>query len=265
MPPADTIPYGDDFARYYDLLYSDKNYVAECDLLEAIFAKHKATPSRILDAGCGTGGHAIELADRGYTVVGVDRSKGMLSAAHEKAKQRGVQMGTLISDLRSFALDQAVDACVSMFAVLSFQITSVDLQAALRQIHAALVPGGLLVCDVWNGTAVLTEGPQPRLKRVALNGAAAWRFATPTLDVNEQTVEIAQHLMVTDPAGVQHVVEEAQTVRYFLPREFAFHLESAGFEVLELFAFPRLGEAPTTADWTLGAVARARPTTRPEA
>jgi hypothetical protein len=145
-----------------------------------------------------------------------------------------------------------------MFAALSFQLTNEGLQTALERIHAALVLGGLLVCDVWNGTAVLAEGPQPRLKRVALNGAVAWRFATPVLNVHDQTVEITQHLLVTDAAGRHDTIVEAQTVRYFVPQEFAFHLDSAGFEVLELFAFPRLGETITTSDWMLGAVASAR-------
>lgn len=76
------------YSNYYDTLYEDKNYGAECDFIETIFSKFYLAPVKhILDLGCGTGGHAIPLAQRGYHVTGIDRSEEMLKKAEEKARR----------------------------------------------------------------------------------------------------------------------------------------------------------------------------------
>jgi len=64
------------YAGTYDALYQDKDYEAECDFLQQVFARYAQAPIRaILDLGCGTGGHALPLARRGYALTGVDRSE----------------------------------------------------------------------------------------------------------------------------------------------------------------------------------------------
>src|SRR5207248_11417549 len=67
--------FGPQYAEAYDTLYRDKDYSAECDAIEHVFRLYGIGPvRRVLDLGCGTGGHAVPLAERGYEVVGVDRS-----------------------------------------------------------------------------------------------------------------------------------------------------------------------------------------------
>ncbi|MBM3777551.1 MAG: methyltransferase domain-containing protein [Acidimicrobiia bacterium] len=250
-------PYGRPFARYYDLLYSDKDYAAECDLVEAVFSRYGAAPRTILDAGCGSGGHAIELARRGYRVIGVDRSEGLLECAARKVTASGADVTLHRQEIAALSLPAPADACVCLFAVLGFQRSNADLHAALRAIRHALADGALLVCDVWNGNAVLREGPVPRLKQATDGTRSLWRFATPVVDTTAQTVTLTQQLLVTGGPDGLDLVTEAQTVRYLLPQELTFHLEAAGFDVLEIFPFPRPGEPLTDRDWSLGAVARA--------
>jgi len=82
--------FGQVYADQYDFLYSDKDYDAECDLLEEVFRRYRDGNVRtILDLGCGTGNHAIRLARRGYEVTGVDRSPEMLAKAEWKAAELG--------------------------------------------------------------------------------------------------------------------------------------------------------------------------------
>ncbi len=78
--------FGQDYADQYDLLYTDKDYEAECDLIEEVFRKYgNGRISTILDLGCGTGNHAIPLASRGYHVTGIDISEDMITHAQKKA------------------------------------------------------------------------------------------------------------------------------------------------------------------------------------
>jgi hypothetical protein len=96
------------------------------------------------------------------------------------------------------------------------------------------------------------------MKTTSKDGLTAWRFATPLLDTAAQTIEVTQRMMVVNELGRLDTVVEAQTIRYLVPQELAFHLETAGFDVLELFPFPRLGTALSDKDWDIGVVARKR-------
>jgi 2-polyprenyl-3-methyl-5-hydroxy-6-metoxy-1,4-benzoquinol methylase len=78
----------------YGMKYDNEIYVqgtiGECDFIENEIGYNKA--SRILDIGCGTGRHSIELAKRGYTVVGIDLSESQLKRAKEKASEQNLQI-----------------------------------------------------------------------------------------------------------------------------------------------------------------------------
>jgi SAM-dependent methyltransferase len=77
-------PRGDDYdARWRSLAATGHNIHGEADLVEALLRESGAT--RVLDGGCGTGRVAIELARRGFSVVGVDADPGMLATARGKA------------------------------------------------------------------------------------------------------------------------------------------------------------------------------------
>ena len=84
--------------RYYDLLYSWKDYPAEVEKLHAIVQARKVSPGRDwLDVACGTGKH-LELLAEWYQVEGLDLDSGMLEVAKERLP--GVSLRT--SDFRSF-------------------------------------------------------------------------------------------------------------------------------------------------------------------
>src|SRR5262245_26344683 len=144
-----SIPFGSDFARYYDLLYSDKDYEAECDLIETLFREANTPVRSLLDVGCGTGGHALILAGRGYEVCGVDRSEPMLQIAQQRAHVMQRTVDWKRADIRTLDLGRRFDACCALFAVLSFQIHNVDIRSALRALRRHIEPRGLLVADVW--------------------------------------------------------------------------------------------------------------------
>jgi SAM-dependent methyltransferase len=134
-------PRGDDYdARWRSLAATGQNVHGEADLVETLLRESGGT--RVLDAGCGTGRVTIELADRGFSVVGVDVDPDMLSAARTKRPE----LPWVEADLTDLA--QVVDAEFDV-ALLAGNV-AIFLQpgtegAALRSLGERLVPGGLLV------------------------------------------------------------------------------------------------------------------------
>jgi SAM-dependent methyltransferase len=247
------------YAKFYDRLYADKDYVAECRFLERVFAKNGVTHgASVLDLGCGTGGHLIPMARSGYDVTGVDRSREMISIAEAKTLSEGLTPSLLVADVRDLALGRTFDAVVAMFAVVGYQLSNRDLASMFSVARDHLDVGGLFVFDAWFGPAVLTEKPEVKRKMIPLDdGETLVRVATPTLDVIAQTVRVDYTLEREGAGGSVHEVAESHTVRFLFAQEVAYFLEVAGFEVSGLMPFMREGEVPTSQDWNVTWVARA--------
>jgi len=246
--------FGTEYAAAYDALYEDKDYFAECDQIEDVFRVHGTGPvRRVLELGCGTGGHAVILAERSYQVVGVDRSLAML----ERARARSSAARFELSEIAGLDLGESFDAVLMMFAVLGYQAANIDVQAALDTVRRHLKPGGLFLCDVWYGPAVLHEGPSERVKVIGAAENQLIRVATGQLDVRHHVCTVRYHLWRLEHGRLAADIREQHRVRYFFPLELELFLSAARLELVRLGAFPRLEDEPTTASWNVGVVARA--------
>jgi predicted TPR repeat methyltransferase len=249
-----------EYAKFYDALYNEKDYGAECSFLEAIFKKYATQPvQNILDLGCGTGGHVFQLARRGYTVCGVDQSANMLTIAQEKKTKLagGEKTSFQQGDIRSVQLNKQFDAVVSMFAVMGYMISNDDLQMALKTARRHLLTGGLFIFDAWYGPAVLSERPIDRYKIIELPDERIIRFAHPEIDVMLHTVDVQYRVLHIKVDKIFDEVNETHTMRFFFPQEISFHLKCAGFQLLSLSPFLRIGEIPDEHDWNFSVVAEA--------
>ena len=248
--------FGSVYADSYDTLYDTKDYEAECTLLEGVFDRYGARPTRsILDLGCGTGKHALILGGRGFSVTGVDRSPSMLALARERAMNLGRAVDFVEGDVRSAALDRRFDAVLLMFAVLGYQLTDKDVTATFRTARRHLVPGGLLVFDVWYGPAVIAQGPSQRMKSVTKGATVIERHAAGRLDPARHRCIVDYRLVITDGATTE--TAESHTVRYFFDEEIRRFTQAAGLEMARLGAFPDFDADPDETTWNVLAVARA--------
>lgn len=250
--------FGAVYAGTYDTLYQDKDYGAECDLLEAIFSKYASIPVKaILDLGCGTGNHALPLARRGYQVVGVDRSTGMLEAAEAKVKGLDLPVSFYRSDLRSFDLPQTFDAVLLMFAVLGYQVENEDVLSALRTAREHTIQGGLLVFDVWYGPAVLKQRPVDRIKVIPAGDGKILRAASGELDTLHQVCTVRYNLWHIRNDNLVNETQEEHHMRFFFARELEIFLEQAGFKLDRLGSFPEIEIDPDEDTWNVLVVAKA--------
>jgi 2-polyprenyl-3-methyl-5-hydroxy-6-metoxy-1,4-benzoquinol methylase len=247
------------YGEYYDTFYSDKDYEKECDFVDEIFKRYSPGPAKtLLDAGCGTGAHAIPLARRGYEVTGFDASGIMIRQAREKGRKAGVSIAFHVLDIRDFSLGKEFDACTSLFAVFGYLAETVDVLAAMARIRHHLKRDSIFTFDFWNGLAVLRDLPSVRVKAVEKDGKRVIRTVQPEMDAFHHLCTSNYHVLVTQGESVIDEFREAHVVRYFFPQEIAHYLDDAGFEVLKLCPFLRLDGTVDEREWNVTAVARVR-------
>jgi SAM-dependent methyltransferase len=248
--------FGGTYANVYQALYHDKDYAAECDFVETAFRAMGVPVRSILDLGCGTGGHAILLASRGYRVVGVDRSESMLAIAKRRAAETGACVEFRSGDLRSFDAAQSFDAVISMFAVMCYQTENEDLEGACATAARHLTPGGVFLFDGWYGPAVLKDPPTERLRMVEGDGRRIVRFTSPVLDTARHTVETRFTVWVTEQNAITAETRESHLMRFLFPREIAYYLRVAGFGEPRFCPFMALDRPLDDSSWQMAVMAR---------
>lgn len=217
------------YSKYYNLLYKDKDYAGEAQYVHEVIQQHAPGARSMLNLGCGTGRHDFELAKIGYDITGVDMSVEMLATAKSQLTTHNSHPTTDCSssgscsfqrgDIRSVRLNRKFDAVISLFHVMSYQVTNEDLQAAFSTAKTHLKPGGLFLFDCWYGPAVLTDPPVVRVKRLEDDEVAVVRIAEPVVHYNENVVDVNYEVLITDKvSGAIERLCETHRMRYlFMP------------------------------------------------
>ena len=138
-------------APCYDALNGDVDYHTRADFLEECFEKYfPGKVDAVLDLACGTGSMALELAARGYDMIGVDASADMLAVAHERAAQQGLsdRILYLCQDMSEFELYGTVEAVVCCLDAVNHVTDRAALSRCFHWVHNYLVPNGLFLFDV---------------------------------------------------------------------------------------------------------------------
>jgi SAM-dependent methyltransferase len=258
----DTV-FGSAYADAYDILYRDKDYQAECDLIETCMRRFLPDkPKAILDVGCGTGNHTINLVRRGYRVHGVDSSAAMLDTAREKLRAlRGSIPDSSVAfssgDMADFRLGETFDLAIMMFAVLGYQITNERLMDTLRNLRCHLRLGALLVSDFWYGPAVLATRPSERVRDICDDGRRIIRSVRTDLDTLRHVARVDFHVWTLDETRLLSETREIHEMRFFFPQELRFILKESGFEIASLSAFPSLDAPVGESTWNALLIARA--------
>lgn len=240
------------YASHYDGFYASKNYQTECDLVEDIVKRYASeNPNTVLDVGCGTGGHSIELAKRGFIVTGVDLSQSMLNLASEKSKLNKSlsQPRWVCGDVRNFDTGHQHDLAIMMFAVIGYLTGNSDVLSGLRNVRRHLKTGGLFICDFWSGPSVLAVQPSDRIREVEIEGGKVIRAASTILDIVNHTADVNFKLWTIIRDRLRSETKETHHLRYFFPQEFKLFLSNAGFELKSVSAFPSLDKPLTTESW----------------
>ena len=212
------------YARQYDEEVYTQGTQGEVDFLEQEL-EHDRTRA-ILDIGCGTGRHDIELATRGYRVTGVDLSAAQLARAREKAEAAGVTVDFRQGDARELdfvaAFDLAMMVCEGGFCLMETdEMNYRILQGACR----ALKPGGKLVLTTLNALFPLARALRP--------ADAAAADGPPLANFDPVTFRNNSSFEFSDDDGVPHTIHCSE--RYYAPCEMHWMLESLGMTDIGIY------------------------------
>ena len=238
-------------AKYYDLIYKDKEYKREVNFIEDTF-ENSYKPKKILEIGCGTGNYTRILLERGYEITAVDISENMLKIAKEKCACNFIS-----GNIRDISINDKFDACIAMFAVMGYITENSDIVKVLNNIRKHLKPNGLFVFDVWNGLAVLRTLPECRIKEAENDEVKILRIAIPNLRSFNHICEVNYKLIVLNKENMAfNEVNETHVVRFYFPQEIKHYLEKAGFAVLKICPFLDLNGIVDETVWNIAVIAK---------
>jgi SAM-dependent methyltransferase len=225
------------YSRYYDLLYLDKDYIGEARFIHQLIQNHAPNSQSILELGCGTGNHAMLLAQEGYSIYGVDLSEEMLQQARDRFSQFDPNLASKIKisqgDIRQTRLNQKFDVVLSLFHVISYQTTTEDLLAAFNTVKEHLKSGGVFIFDLWYGPAILTEHPTVRVKRLENEEILVTRIAEPVIHPNENLVDVNYQVFIQNKnTNAIEEFQETHRMRYLFQPEINLLLNEIGFKLV---------------------------------
>jgi len=253
-----------DYATYYDLVNRGKDYATECGFITSLLCSDRALDRGMLELGCGTGGHAIQFANQGIPVQGIDISEEMLriamsrsTAATAAATAGATALCFEQGDARSYRAGRKFDAVLSLFHVVSYQTANQDLADTFETARVHLDPGGRFMFDFWYGPAVLSDRPRIVERVVASDDVEVNRRTTPTMRVNDNCVDVHFDITVTSKSSRESVsFAEDHHMRYLFLPELRHMLGRAGFSNIE-FRRWLSSEEPSDTGWYACCIAEA--------
>ncbi|MGC8781395.1 MAG: class I SAM-dependent methyltransferase [Anaerolineae bacterium] len=247
--PDPAVAFYDALAPMFDVMTDwEARLTAEGPFLAAQL--EAAGARRVLDFACGSGGHALWLAERGYAVAGVDVSPAMIRLARQKAQARGadVPFEVVRPGEEAAVPGAAFDAVICLGNSLPHLLTQDALVAALHMMAHALRPGGVLILQNLNYDLRWVKQPRwfaAQGGELAGQPVLVWRFA----DYDVPAGRIYFHIALFRRIGVEWTVEVHTTPQRPLFRaDLLAALVAAGFEDVQAFGRMALPAEPFEPD-----------------
>ncbi|MBC8223293.1 class I SAM-dependent methyltransferase [Candidatus Bathyarchaeota archaeon] len=187
-------------APYYDLIYSQKDYVKEATILKEIIERHKASSGiDLLDVGCGTGHHLKHLGDD-FACTGLDINGEMLEIASKNIE--GAEF--IEADMTTMSIGRRFDVITCLFSSIGYAKTYQNLGKTLRNFANHLKPGGLLLIEPWFTEDVYSVGA-PFMTTYEDDDIKIARLNVSMKEGNVSVMEM-HYLIAERDVGVRHYV-----------------------------------------------------------
>jgi SAM-dependent methyltransferase len=241
------------YSQTYDKESFVQGTIGECNFFETEINFSRNT--RILDIGCGTGRHSIELSLRGYQVTGIDISPSMLNRAKEKASEKNLKINFQIQDARNLSFNQEFDLAI-MICEGAFPLMETDEMnfQILGSVYKSLTANGKFIFTTLNGLFPLFHSVKDFMDSSSKDDRATYKENTFDLmtfrDYNVTTI--------FDDSG--NKIDLECNERYYVPSEITWLLKSLGFQAIDIYgaklgAFSR-NDKLTTEDFEMLIIAK---------
>jgi SAM-dependent methyltransferase len=209
--------------RFYDAIYSFKDYPAEVETLRETIRDRRPEARSLLDVACGTGKHLDLLRER-FEVAGMDLDPEMIALARERL---GEQVPLHVGDMAEFDLGRTFDVVVCLFSSIAYTRTGDRLDRAVANLARHTAPDGLVIVEPWffpedwqpgHVAANFVDQEDLKVARMSLSG--------PLTDPLTMTF----HYLVATPEGVEHFTEDHE-VGMFTHERYVRAFGAAGLAV----------------------------------
>jgi len=218
----------ENYGQNYDNEKFTQGTIGECDFIEKELDFIKEL--KIIDIGCGTGRHSIELSKRGYSMTGIDLSESLLEKAREKAKINGVNVDFRRCDARDLPFEKQFDLAI-MMCEGGFPLMETDEMnyAILKNVSQSLKEKSKFIFTTLNGLFPLFHSINDFHGEGVVEGNATYH----SKNFDLMTFRDYNITKVTDDNGVEKVLECNE--RYYVPSEITWLLKTLGFTKIEIF------------------------------
>jgi SAM-dependent methyltransferase len=195
---------------------------------EVDFIREALSPPKggeILDIACGYGRHALELAQQGFRMTGLDLSLPLLIRAADDAQRRGLAVNFVHADMREMSFNGQFDAAYCVLSSFGYFDEETNLRVATA-ICRALKPGGRFLLDILNRDYVVGDLPT----RVWWEGDGC--VVLEEVDFNYHTSRVLVRRSVVFGNGRQS--EQEISLRAYSLHEVGKLLRQAGLRVLQV-------------------------------
>ena len=221
----------DNFSRFYDLLTDNVEYKKRADYFCRLLSLCGINGGILLDLACGTGSISVEMAKRGFDVIGVDSSIGMLNAARQKTYESGEQILLLNQSMDDIDLFGTVDCAVCVLDSINHLDGAQQVKRTFEKVSLFMNPGGAFAFDV---------NTLYKHKNVLADNTFVYDldelYCVWQNNFNEAdgSVDISLDFFEEDDGAYYRSYESFTEMAYDLA-DIAKWLEEAGFEVIGIF------------------------------
>lgn len=219
--------FDEDYWFLYEDRFNEEKTREDVELLITLTeVNNQAT---ILDLACGQGRHTIELAKKGFKVIGFDISKALLEKGKKEAEAKGLNIQWLKGDMKQLEFRNEFELIINMYTSFGFLPSHQENVAVLEKCYKALKPDGMFLMDVWNAYFVVHNFPATNWYHKKNN----------VLVLEERTYDATEgkmntKIIIKDPNEVLKTIEH--TMFMYTPAELVRMFKSANFEDIKIFS-----------------------------
>jgi len=218
----------ENYSEKYDNECFTQGTIGECDFIEKEINFKKIL--KIIDIGCGTGRHSIELTKRGYSITGIDLSESLLVKAREKVAKSNLKFDFRKHDARCLPFDKQFDVAI-MLCEGGFPLIETDEMnyEILKNVSKLPKNNSKFIFTILNGLFPLFHS----INEFHTNGPVEGNATYNSKNFDLMTFRDYNTTKVVDDNGVEKELECNE--RYYVPCEITWLLKTLGFTKIEIF------------------------------